>query len=301
MGKFILLSVALPALVALATAGLAFFLSRKPGVSSRGWSAPLAVGLPFVLAGPFILNKSPEWPPSQAADWLPFLGVAALVLGLIDIALPRARWVYAALFALLAGYAAFVYHGPLASAASRLMGEGATKITWIAAIGAVLTLPALAARAGARHTPNAGPPFALGILTAATIAAGLLSETAKLAQFASLLGLGLAPLGVITLIRRPWAIDRGLPLVFAPLLATIWLLLHFYADAHWLAAILGAISPAALLIACLPGLSRSPKTAGIVQVAVAAALAAATLGVLVANKPAPASGDDDASQMYPGS
>lgn len=296
---FLLLSVAMPLGLAGLVVAAAFAMTRTCGrTRPRAWAALLGLGLAFPVGALAILGHGPEWPPAQAADWLPFLGAAALALGVVDLLLPRRPWASAVVLALLLGLAAGAYFGPLASASKNYMGAGAVKALWTAAVFAAIALPALAARTGARGTPNAGPVFALGLLTACTIAAALLFETAKYAQFASLLGLGLAPLGVATLLRRPWPTDRGLAPVFSALNALLWLLLHFYAEVPPAAAFVGAAAPAALLVARLPKLSASPKLAGFAQVAAVTLLGLAALGLAVAGKPKPPA-DADGAAMYP--
>lgn len=295
---FLLLSVAAPLGIAVLFVAAAFLFTRGTGrTTPRAWAAFLGLALAFPAGVRAILGHPVEWPPAQAADWLPFLAAAALLLGAVDLLLPRKPWAWALLLAMLLGLAAGVLAGSLASAVRHGMGAGAVKTLWTAGVVVAIALPALAARAGARGTPNAGPVFALGLLTACTIAAALLFETAKYAQFASLLGLGLAPLGVATLILRPWPTDRGLAPVFSALNATLWLLLHFYAEVPAPAALVGAAAPAALLVARLPGLSTSPKRAGLAQVAAVTLLGLTAVGLAYAGKPAPAV--DDGASMYP--
>lgn len=292
--KFLLLSVAMPAAISTAAVAGAFFLSkRKPDHPIRRWAGPVAIALPFIVASPAILGHGPEWPPAQAADWLPFLGLAALLIGLVDV-LVRPRYVSTVLTGLfLAGFAAMVLRGPLASAMTNSMGDGATKTAWIFGVVALYVVPGLLARSGAAATPNAGPPFALGLLTAMVIGWALLSETAKYAQFASLVGLGLAPLGIVTLIARPWSIARGAVPAFVALNTTLWLLVSFYAERSDLAVVLGSMAPAALAVSRIPALKDKAKVAGFVQIAAVVALGLAAVGAsMAARPPKPAAGPD---------
>jgi hypothetical protein len=167
------------------------------------------------------------------------------------------------------------------------MGEGTARTLWLAAIAATFILSVVGADLGAHRTPHAGPPLALGLLTACAIAAALLAQTAKYAQFASLLGLGIAPIALAALLRRPWPSDRGLTTAFALLNGTLWFLLHFYADAPTPAAFLGALAPALLLVGRIPALAARPVAAATAQALAVLAVGLAAVGLTFAGRPAP--------------
>jgi hypothetical protein len=289
---FLVKTVAIPAALAAAPVTTAFCMPRRP----FGVAAALGTGLAFAVGGTFILGGWPDWKPANAHQWLPYLGLLALALGLADAALPRKPWSIAVTALLLAGFGFALAQGPLAS---RLANAGDGSATLLAGILALTIIPGVAIRLGSATTPHAGPPFALGLLTATSIAAALLSGSAMYTQFFALIGLGLAPLGVAALLRRPSSLDRGLPVVFACLHTTMWLLTHHFApkDGVWAATILGCLAPLGLLAARLPWCRATPLRAGLAQVLATAALGASALGVVVATtKPAPA--DQDLKDFY---
>ena len=297
---FLVKSVLIPLVLASMVVGVAFLRSRHAGGARLvALAGPLAVGLAFVIGVPMVLGRMPAWKPAHASEWLPFLGIAATIVGVIDALLPRKVWSVVVTGVLLTAFAWAVLAGPLDSAVKRLASEpGGVALPWL--MGAMIVLPALAGRAGAKHTPNAGPVFALGLLTACSIAAIVLSGTAMFGQFGALLGLGLAPLGVATLIRRPWATDRGLIVTFASLHATLWLLTHFYAtkDGVWASTALFCLAPAGLLIARVPKLSKNPKVAGWAQICVVLAMGLAAVATVVATTPKAEPGEQDVEDLY---
>jgi len=297
---FLVKSVLIPLALALIAVGIAMVRSRRAGGPTFvALSGPLALGLAFVVGVPMVLGRMPAWKPVQASEWLPFLGIAAILVGMVDAVLPRKVWSTVVTAVMLAGFAWAVLAGPLASVVTRLAGEpGGVALPWL--MGALIVVPALAGRAGARWTTNAGPVFAIGLLTACSIAAIVLSGTAMFGQFAALLGLGLAPIGVATLVRRPWATDRGLMVTFASLHATMWLMTHFYAtkDGVWAATALFCLAPVGLLVVRLPRLANIPKVAGWVQVVVVVAMGAAGLVTVMATTPKAESGEQDAADLY---
>ena len=298
--NFLARSVIFPLVLASIAVGVALIRSRRAGGPTLvALAGPFAIALAFVVGVPFILGRMPAWKPTQAAEWLPFLGVAALLIGVVDALPPRKVWASVVTGAMLSAFAWAVLAGPLATIVTRLGSEpGGAALPWL--MGAMIVVPAMAGRAGARWTPNAGPPFALGLLVACSIAAIVLSGTAMFAQIAALLGLGLAPLGVATLLRRPWATDRGLIVTFASLHATLWMLTHFYAtkDGVWAATALFCLAPVGLMVARLPGLAKSPKAAGFVQVGVVLAMGIAGLATVVMTTPKPDPVEQDVSDLY---
>lgn len=297
---FLVKSVLIPLVLASVVAGVAFLRSRRsPGTPLVRLAGPFAVAGAFVIGIPLILGRVPEWKPAQAAEWLPFLGLAAMVMGVIDALVPRKVWASVVVGALLAGFAWAALEGPLASAVGRIKSEpGGRALPWL--MGLMIVLPAIVGRGGAKNTPGPGPVFAIGILTACSIAGVLLSGTAMFAQFVALLGLGLAPLGVATLVRKPWASDRGLIVTFASLHSLMWLVTHFYAtkDGVWGATALFCLAPAGLLIARVPALARRPTLAGVAQICAVVAIGAAGLATVVATQPAPEAGEPDVSDLY---
>ena len=297
---FLVKSVLIPLVFASVVAGVAILVARRtPGTPLVRLAGAIAVAGAFILGVPLILGRVPEWKPAQAAEWLPYLGLVVLAIGVVDALLPRKVWASVVVGALLAGAAWAALEGPLASAVARIKGEpGGSALPWL--MGLMIVVPALAGRAGAKHTPNAGPVFALGLMTACSIAGVLLSGTAMFAQFVALLGLGLAPLGVATLIRKPWASDRGLIVTFASLHALMWLVTHFYAtkDGVWAATALFCVAPAGLLIARVPMLAKRPTIAGVAQVCAVLAMGIAGAATVVATQPAPEAGEADVSDLY---
>lgn len=297
---FLVKSVLIPFALAAVVVGVAWLRSRRAsGTTLVRLAGPLAVAVAFIVGVPMILGRVPEWKPAQAAEWLPYLGLVALAIGVIDAMLPRKVWAGVVVGALLAGFAWASLEGPLASAVARIKGEpGGSALPWL--MGLMIVVPALAGRAGAKHTANAGPVFALGLMTACSIAGVLLSGTAMFAQVVALLGLGLAPIGVATLIRRPWVSDRGLIVTFASLHSLMWLVTHFYAtkDGVWAATALFCVAPAGLVIARVPALAKRPKLAGVAQICAVLAMGVAGAATIVATQPAPAAGEADVSDLY---
>ncbi|QOJ00434.1 MAG: hypothetical protein HRU70_08010 [Phycisphaeraceae bacterium] len=303
---FILWSVGAPALAAFLAVGASFLASRRLPKSEPPrylWLAAAAVGLAFAVGSPGILGRFPTWPPAQAAEWLPLLGLAAVFLGVIDTLVHRMNFSWIVLTLMLGLLAWGTIAGPLGSASKNAMGEGGVKAAWIAACAVLIILPALAARHGAAATTHAGPPVALGLLAGVSIGAIIaLAHTAKFGQFVSLLGLGIAPFALMALIRGNWPIAPGVAPAFAALHSIMWLLTHFYAprDGHWASTALACLAPAGLLVARIPALSRKPKAAGIAQAVACVAMGAAAAVVLVATAPEPPADDDDGASLYYG-
>jgi hypothetical protein len=297
---FLAKTVAIPAALSTAAVAAAFLHARRrqtlPVSPLIAPAAVLAIGLSFVVGGAFILGGWPVWKPANAHQWLPYLGLLAVVLGLIDASLPRKAWSIAVTALLLAGFGLALAYGPLDSRLAQT-ADGSTSLLF--GILALVVVPGVAIRVAAKTTPNAGPPFALGLLTACSIAAALLSGSAMYAQFVALIGLGLAPLGVATLLRRPWPLDRGLPVIFASLHSAMWLLTHFFApnDGVWSATILACLAPLGLFAARLPWACANPRRAGLTQVIATAAFGAAALGTVVATAK-PASQDENLKDLY---
>jgi hypothetical protein len=254
----------------------------------------VAVGVAFLAGVVPIIGRWPEFPPVSSEEWLPPLALGAVALGLLDGFLP-ARWWGALLVSLgVVALALVIVEGPLASA-SRQWGEGSTRLLWFGGVMAALVIPAVLVRSGMRRAPNGGSVFALGVAVAGTIACFVLAGSAKLSQLESLLGLGLLPLWLAAMVRRPWTLHAGLPVTFCLLHGTLWCYAAFYSEMPLPAAILGVLAPVSVAAARLPGVpSRIRVTFGLQSGVALALIGAAVVLVAMSQSRAPGSEYDSA-------
>ncbi len=292
---FLLLSVIVPLLLACVPVAIEFLRARDPIAGPpRAWAAVAALGAAFLAGVVPIIGRWPEFPPVSAEEWLLSIALAAVVLALLDAVLPS-RWWSALLVSIgMVALAYVITQGPLASA-SRRWGEGSTRLLWFAGVMAALVVPAVLVRSGTRAAPHGGSIFALGIVTAGTIACYVLAGSAKFAQLESLVGLGLLPLWLAAMVRRPWTLHFGFPVLFGLLHGTLWSYAAFYTEMPLSAAILGVLAPVSVAAARLPGVPKRISVTFGLQAGVALAMIGAAVILVAMNRPESADSPYDAA------
>lgn len=222
----------------------------------RAWAGALALALAYSAGHAVIANAWPPFPPILTEDWLVYLLVPTVVLGLVE---RRVRAGHAWRLLPRAGIAfgaAYLLVKPLTLQWSVLetvlwtAGEGlAVLVLWT-----TLDLAAHRSDTKASDWRPSGGLFLAGfvVLSSASSVALLNSSSAKLAQFAGALAAGLGVCMVYSVWRPGGGFSRALVPVFVPVLAGLCLNGYHYSSLP---------SPTAwilLLAGCLNGWGGRP-------------------------------------------
>jgi hypothetical protein len=279
----------LPGLIGMGASALAcalvLILARLAGGRTGGrWGLPLGLGIGYALghagASEWLTSgELPSIPPLNATDWLPWLALAAMVLGLLESLWPSPAWARWENRLLLVGATLWLLIGPLyQSLWEPAQWKGAV---WVCGLGAGILVfwGLLEGLSGRRGRAMLLP---LAVLAGGTAAALVLSRFLVLGEC----GMGLAAaLGAAWLVSRWWVelspAGGGVPVV-GVLLAGLILGGFFYAELPASSAILLALAPLALLVDRIGPVARWPGWAGglarlaavLVPVGAAVALAA---------------------------
>jgi hypothetical protein len=270
-----------PALVAALTAVLAGWAGHRVGMAGSGSSAvALALGAGELTA--HLVNARPAFPPIDVTDRIPWLVLAALLLGLCESIRPSpawARWENRLLLVLLTlGLVLGPVLGPGWPTRADLARQGGLALILLAAW---LNLEGLAAR---RTTAVLGP--ALLVVAVGAGAALLLAGSLVLSQ----IGLGLAAaLGAV------WLVSCGLPALSLSrggvpvLVATLSALLiggQVYAFLPRSSALLLAAAPLAAWVASVGPSRRLPSwQAALIGAAATLVPTAIALGLAISASP----------------
>jgi len=169
------------------------------------WLAPLVFGLIGVVMSPIIASKLP-FPPTGGADWLAFVALAGLVMGLTAKAIRFpivVRWLVRLAVIAAVGYVSLraPIHGRWSPQTSALWLAGFTAIT-----GVVFW-------AAERHTDRtrgpAGPIVLLVLCFAANQLLILGYHSLKLAQYPGFFAAALGPVLILALIRPRFTLAFG--------------------------------------------------------------------------------------------
>jgi hypothetical protein len=223
--------------------------AARPSAGSWGAALGLAVGF---LAAFFALKGWPPFPPIDVADWLPYLAVLAMVLGLVEGLARVPDWSRWLLRATLAALLVWVKINPLreprgwGALATAAYGVG----LWTAALFLWWNLESVASR-----VTGAAVPLALSVLS---LAVGIVSVGSHVAT-AGLMIVGLAvasaAIAIVCLVAPAASIARGGVGVATILLFGVGLDAYFYGqDMPVSCAALLTLAPIVLWVGWIPPL-----------------------------------------------
>jgi hypothetical protein len=284
--KLVLLSIVVPALIALAVFVLAWRPWRKDAALAGGlWGGALALGAGYIWAHLQILGW-PRFPPIQAVHWLPFFVLAAMELGLLDAFLPGPGWVrWQARAVLVLAVLATLLQSQFKNTWSFWLGTA--WLTGLSAAGVALwaVLESLAAR-----SPRLSLPFQLLVLVSGSSLAAFLSGSAVLAQIGAALAAILGASLLVAWRATRFSLSRGAIPVVMILLGPIWLIGYFYSELPGSCAmLLGSALPLAWLVGLAARWRLSPWKVALCQVL--AVLLLTTVAVAFASQNAPPQDD----------
>ncbi len=275
-----LLGMALPAVVS-GTVLLAAWRRRTPLVGGT-WSGAIALSIGYV-AGHIGVAGLPPFPPTEATQWLAYLALAGMGLGLVDTLYQKnPAWLRWGLRLLLAGAVVWLLLRPVFE---HTWGP-AKGIVWMVALGVTLLAFWGQLEALAERQPGAGLPLLLLIVTAASSAILLVSGSALLGQLCGALTAVIGASLVVAWRAPTFSLSRGAPPVVSVLLGGLWLNGYFYAEAPLTSLLLMALSPTAVWVGQTERVQRlAPWQANLVRVG--AVLIPAALAVIVAVQASP--------------
>ena len=235
----------------------------------NNWADAVALGLGYA-GGHFATAGWPNFPPSEATQWLPYFGLAAMFLGVLDVFFRPAGllrtlvWILYCIGLLrLLLNAKFQYGWSLP--------EG---MLWIAGLAAGMLILAGFLDAAVRRDTSISSPLILTIVAGGTGATLMLSGSMLLAQLAMVLAAALGAILAVAFLLPKSVEGRGVVPVAVALLASLWLSGCFYADLPSASALLFAAAslPALSLMSLsekVPSLRDLLLRAGIVIIPVA--------------------------------
>jgi hypothetical protein len=271
----ILFTALLPAAWSAIVLAIAWRPWRKHAPNDWGhWAGPVALAGAFVLSFVGAAGRLPPVPPIQVTDWLPYIAMAAAVIGVIDATLqiPRtARW---AIGCACIAAATWLLIRPLPAETHSL----STKLGWLVMRAVVWGGWWIALDGLAHERPGFSVPRDLLIVTAASALVLMMSGSKLLGLLGGSLAASLAAFVVIGFFAD-LSIARGGALVLAALLSGLLICGLFYASLARQNALL------LLLAAVLTSAARFPPVknlAGWKRHSVQIALAAVPAGLAVA-------------------
>lgn len=237
--------------------------------SVRGWwGGTLGIGLGY-LVGHVTINKWPSLPPAQATDYLFFIAVAAIVVGLTEsFRLPvLARWGFRA--ALSLGVSWFMISSGYKSGHS-----GGVVAAWTVGQAAGMFLIWSLTERLAERRPGPSIPLAFSLLIAVASVFFLKGSSAKLAQLAGVLSAALGGASLVAMSVKRVSVARGMMAVVIPLYGAL-ILYSWQYDKPFGTPVILAAAPLALWIA--EWRESAAATIGRVLLVIAPALIALTL------------------------
>ncbi len=245
------------------SAGLALVVTIVAGLIAGAkapaitWAGPPALGLGYALGHAavrgWLKGEWPTFPPLDVTDWVPFLALAAMVLGSFEAAAPSPAWARWENRLLLAAGSLWALLHPLFNGTWQPR-EGAI---WLASIGAAQLIVWGVMETRARQLGRAMiPPMV--ILAAGTAAVLLLSHSLVLGELAATLAVALVAICLVSLWRPGLTLARGGVPVVVTVLTGLLVLGRFYAypEVSAPAVILLAVSPLTLWIDLLGPVRR---------------------------------------------
>jgi hypothetical protein len=273
------------AAVVLVASGLIGRLARgRPG---GRWGPALALGTSYALGhaaiqGWIAAHERPPFPPLDAPDWLPWLALAAMGLGLLEVAWPGPAWSRWENRLLLTGGMLWLLLNSQFQARWATNAEG---VRWLVGLGAGVlafwgVLEALADRLGGAL------PLPLLIQAGGTAAVELLSGSLAQAEFAAVLAAALGLTWVASWFGPALSLSRGAVPVVAVALSGLILSGYFFAFVPAASALLLAAAPLALYVDRIGPIRRlSPWKASLVRALTILVPVAAAVAVAFAKAP----------------
>lgn len=234
--KQILPAAIMAMVVAASICGLALVSGKERALG------PLALGLAYLTGHLFIVGWVP-FPPADTTNWLPYVALAAAILGASCAVLTIETWARLLIFALFSAGALRLLLKPKFQYGWSL-GEG---WIWVACLGIAMVLLAIILDALVRRsaTPVEIPGLLL-IVCAGTFGALMLSGSMLLGQFTAVLGAAI--FGSLVLAARKVSLGRGIVPVFSLLAAALLVSGYFFAELPAASAMLLAFAPILALI-----------------------------------------------------
>ena len=245
----VLLGVVPPALIAALVLLVAWRPWQRTPVENAGWGPTVACGL-AVLAGYLAIEGRPQFPPPEKWQWILYLGLAAMGLGLVDLIGQAARWRPRWTRGLA---------GPLAAAAALLMlrhPSPEAQPLWKAGLGLAVLLSWAALEPLARRRPGASIPLALLLSLAGAGAVIVLSGNAKLAGLAGALAAAMGAAVVVAWWQPRLSLAHGAVVVVVVVLSGLLFLgqAYTYSSVPVVSFLLPIVAPAAAWIVEVPAL-----------------------------------------------
>ena len=220
-----------------------------PGRATGRWGPALALGTAYALGhaaiqGWIALHQwpSPPWPPLDATDWLPWVALAAMGLGLLEATWPGPAWSRWENRLLLTGGMLWLLLSSQFEARWATNREG---VEWLLGLGAGVLAFWGVLEAGAERLGRA-LPLPLLVLAGGVAAVEALSGSLPLAESAAVLAAPLALTWVASWFGPNLSLARGAVPVVATVLAGLILGGYFYAYVPKVSALLLAAAPLVL-------------------------------------------------------
>ena len=239
-------------LVALLVSGAVTIVGRLWKANS--WADAIAVGLGYAV-GHVVTAGWPPFPPIEATQWLPYLGIAVTILAVIDTLLRPPGLLRAVIWFLgCVGILSLLLASKFQYGWSLFAG-----VLWIAGLAtAMLVLTSFLDRVAQRDA-SISLPLILAIVAGGTGLALMLSGSMLLGQLALVLA---GTFGAIVIVGTllPNAINgRGIAPVSATLLSALWLSGYFFSELPSVSGFLLLVSPVPALMLVLFDESGNPR------------------------------------------
>jgi hypothetical protein len=239
-------------LVALLVSGAVTIVGRLWKANS--WADAIAVGLGYAV-GHVVTAGWPPFPPIEATQWLPYLGIAVTILAVIDTLLRPPGVLRAVIWFLgCVGILSLLLASKFQYGWSLFAG-----VLWIAGLAtAMLVLTSFLDRVAQRDA-SISLPLILAIVAGGTGLALMLSGSMLLGQLALVLA---GTFGAIVIVGTllPNAINgRGIAPVSATLLSALWLSGYFFSELPSVSGFLLLVSPVPALMLVLFDESGNPR------------------------------------------
>lgn len=224
MEQVVLLGILLPALIC----GAALLSLGRLGEDRRR-SMGLAVALGLAagyFAAQWVIFGRPDFPPVDITHWLPYLAVAAAIVGIREsvweASLPI-RWLIRGLFSLAVFW---LLLRPMVVN----QWEAGQSVLWLAGLAAALLLLWRELEILSERSDGLAQPLGLVIMAAASSVALVLTYSALLGQLAGALAAALGAAAVLSLLMKGVRLAPGGVPVVAVLLAGLWVCGSFYSS-----------------------------------------------------------------------
>ncbi len=248
----LLLVVLLPAIVASVVLFIAW--RRIPPLAGGRWGGAVAFALGYLIAHFFTFGM-PSFPPTDATQWLAYLTVTAMVVGLVESFWKTpswARWLWRWAFS---GLMLWLLLRPMVA-----YTWGVPKgVAWLLTLSLVMLTFWTALDALTERVVGALPPALLFITALGSSIALLLGRSASISQLCTSVAAILA-VSVIVGWRQPdFTLAKGAVAVLTVLLFGFWLNGVFYAYLPMMTAALLVLSPMAGWLGQTPPMRRLSK------------------------------------------